>query len=113
MTTDITIILFNITMKSSVMNIHDFAGSNLIFTMTTGQHVYLINVVHRLICLDISVTIGIFTFFILYYLAKIGFCYCTKAGIDNAFGFLPSVSFHHDVSMDDSKRAEGEFDMYG
>ena len=81
--------------------------------MTTKKHVYLINVVHRLICLDISVTIGIFTFFILYYLAKIGFCYCTKAGIDNAFGFLPSVSFHHDVSMDDSKRAEGEFDMYG
>ena len=35
------------------MNNLDFAGSNLIFTMTTGKHVYLINVVHRLICLDI------------------------------------------------------------
>ena len=35
------------------MNNLDFAGSNLIFTMTTGKYIYLINVVHRLICLNI------------------------------------------------------------
>ena len=67
MTTEITSILFLIIiMKSSVMNIHVFAGSNLIFTMITGEHVYLINVVHRLICLDIIVTIVIFFSYYVY-----------------------------------------------
>ena len=39
-----------------------FFWNNLIFTITTGKHVFLINVVHRLNCLDIIVTIVIFTF---------------------------------------------------
>ena len=77
MTTEVTIILFNLDMKSSVMNAHDFAGCNLIFTMITGKHVYLINVVHRLICLDMILTIVIFTFFRYFPrdLVNIGFCY--------------------------------------
>ena len=49
-------------MKSSVMNIHDFGGCNLIFTMNTGKHVYIINVVQRLTCLDIIATKVIFIF---------------------------------------------------
>ena len=72
-TTEITIILFNLIMKSSVMNIHDFGGWNLVFTMTTGKHVYVINVVQRLICLDHSDI----NFFIIYFprdLVKIGLC---------------------------------------
>ena len=56
MTAEITIILFNLIMKSSVMNIHDFGGCNLIFTMTTGKHDYVINVIQRLICLYIIAT---------------------------------------------------------
>ena len=58
-----SIMLFFLIMKSSVMNIHDFAGSNLIFTMTTGKHVYLVNVVDTLICLEIIATIMIFTLY--------------------------------------------------
>ena len=53
-------------------------------------------------------------FHILYFprdLTKIGFCYCIQAGIDNAFGFLPLISFRYDLSMDDSKHAEDEFEM--
>ena len=49
-------------MKSFIMNIHDFPGCNLIFTMTTGKHVYDINVVQILIYFDIIVTIGIFSY---------------------------------------------------
>ena len=59
------------------MNIHDFAGYNLIFTMTTGKYVLLINVVHTLILLDIITTKVIFTC-IMYFprdLEKICFCY--------------------------------------
>ena len=63
MTTEFTIILFNLIMKSSLMNIHNFAGCNLIFTLTTGKHVYFINVLYKLICLDIIATIMIFTFY--------------------------------------------------
>ena len=62
MTTKITSILFNLTMKSSVMNFHDFAGCNLIFTMITGKHPSFINDVHRLVCWDIIATKVIFTF---------------------------------------------------
>ena len=55
-------------MKSSVMNIHDFGGCNLIFTMTTGKHDCVINVVHRLICFYIDVTIMIlYLLFIIYF----------------------------------------------
>ena len=42
MTTDITTIFQTLVMESSVMNIHDFVGCNLIFTITTGNHVYII-----------------------------------------------------------------------
>ena len=62
-------------MKSSVMNFHDFAGCNLIFTMTTGKHLHITNVVHRLVCLDIIATSVIY-FYIMYFprdLVKIGF----------------------------------------
>ena len=37
MSTEITIISCNLIMKSSVMNIHDYTGCNLIFTMVTGK----------------------------------------------------------------------------
>ena len=60
MTTKITIILFILIMKSSASNIHNFVGSNLKFTMTTGKHIFLINVVHRLICLDMIATRDIY-----------------------------------------------------
>ena len=72
--------LFNLIMKSSVMDIHDFAGFNLIFTMTTRQHVNCINVVHKLISLDVIVTMVKFTFILCYFprgLVKIGIC-CQK-----------------------------------
>ena len=47
MAAHVTIILCMIIMKSSVMNIHDSLGINLIFTMVAGEHVYLINIVLR------------------------------------------------------------------
>ena len=69
-------------MKSSVMDIHDFAGFNLIFTMTTRQHLNCINVV--LISLDVIVTIVKFTFILCYFprgLVKIGICCQTQANL--------------------------------
>ena len=57
------------------MNIHDFGGCNLIFTMATGKHAYIISVVQRLIGLD-TITSKVIFIFIIYFprdLEKIGF----------------------------------------
>ena len=68
MTTEITNMLFGLRIKSSVMNIHDFNGCNLIITMSTGKHDYVLNVVQRLICLYIISTIMIlYLLFIIYF----------------------------------------------
>ena len=42
MAADITAILCTLVMESSDMNIHDFVGNNLIFTIVTGNHFYII-----------------------------------------------------------------------
>ena len=85
---------FNLIMESSVMNIHDFAGSNLIFTMTTGKHVYLINVVHRLILFYIITTIVKLYFYNMYFLrdlVKIGLCHWFEKGCNNPIYTTSSI----------------------
>ena len=49
MATDITTVLHTLVMESSVVNIHDFVGCNLIFTTVTGKHINIIPDGNRLI----------------------------------------------------------------